>query len=110
MYIEKLGKQINPFLGNIQADKLANEAANIEVDWKFDQTRTQFRNSKTFTIRCIETMIPANIKKKCQEIQQKYWMERRTKREPNNKEITEVTKIIIIIRVRVRVRVRVKSP
>jgi hypothetical protein len=38
IYIEKLGKQINPFSGNIQADKLANETANIEVDWKFDRT------------------------------------------------------------------------
>jgi hypothetical protein len=96
MYIEKLGKQINPFSGNIQADKLANEAANIEVDWKFDRTRTQFRNSKTLTIKCTETMIPADIKQKCQEIQQKYWMERRIKREPNNKKITEVTKITVL--------------
>jgi hypothetical protein len=96
MYIEKLGKQIDPFSGNIQANKLANKAADTKVDWKFDRTRTQFRNSKTFTIKCTETMIPADIKKKCHEIQQKYWTEKRTKREPNNKEIMEVTKVTVL--------------
>jgi ribonuclease HI len=95
-YIDKIGGEINPFKGNIQADKLANEAADQNTDWKFDRKRTQVRNSKTLYIKCTDILIPANIKDKCQASQQEHWIKRRSKREPNNLEIPKVTKATIL--------------
>jgi hypothetical protein len=91
MYIDKIGNDINPFLGNIQADKLAYTAVNEEVNWKFDRRRTHIRNSKTLSIKCANTLLPADVKDKCMTMQQHYWTTRRKIREPNNMEIPEVT-------------------
>ena len=93
IYIDKIGKNINPFQGNIEADKLANEAADTPADWKFDRKRTLLRNPKTLTIKCTHTLTPADIKNTCHNNQEKYWTNRRTKREPNNTEIPEITAI-----------------
>ena len=91
MYKAIMQPNIDPFQGNIQADKLANGALEQRTSWLFNKKRTQIRAHQTLSIRSTKTKMAAEIKIECLKEQHREWETKRARKEPTNKEILEIT-------------------